>query len=335
MPDYLRNLYAYNEWANRRIVDAMLRADGTVLTRDAGAGAGSPLATLQHLIRAQQGWLAFWRGEPSVPREDQTPPLDVLVARLERSHDDLRAFIEALDEQALHRTLDDVDGDRASRWRLWHLLFHVVNHGTQHRAEIGLTLAEHGGAGPGDLDYGHFCDERESADAGSPEMIRALLSYTCVATRRLLDAMDGMSDEEMLLPRASMSRGGIGMVLLHALLAQRGWLRICRGYSADVALPGVEGGTHLHNLRDGFTRMDDALQAFASQLGDDTLRELRVIEPDQYNGWTRNRRRLWDALIHVVNHTTQHRAEAAMALTRLGRSPGDLEFDDFTTGRLQ
>ena len=38
---------------------------------------------------------------------------------------------------------------------------------------------------------------------------------------------------------------------------------------------------------------------------------------------------LWTILIHVINHGTQSRAEAGIALAGMGQSPGDLDFSLF------
>ena len=42
---------------------------------------------------------------------------------------------------------------------------------------------------------------------------------------------------------------------------------------------------------------------------------------------------LWHILWHIINHGTQHRSEAAIMLTDMGHSPGDLDFVIFMTER--
>jgi uncharacterized damage-inducible protein DinB len=38
---------------------------------------------------------------------------------------------------------------------------------------------------------------------------------------------------------------------------------------------------------------------------------------------------VWQMLVHVVNHGTQHRSEAAALLSAEGRSPGELDMINY------
>ena len=63
--------------------------------------------------------------------------------------DDIRAFIAALDDagrDVVYHTTKGIE----QRDVLWHLMLHVVNHGTEHRSQVTLCLVLH------DIDMGNL-----------------------------------------------------------------------------------------------------------------------------------------------------------------------------------
>jgi uncharacterized damage-inducible protein DinB len=334
-PDYLRNMYAYTAWADDLVLDAASRLGEEQLRAEPGGGQGGLLATLGHMIGAQIHWLEAWRGERRGPRPG--PPAGGTMAWLREragtSHQALDAFLDGLGADGAERIIElEPRGLRRTRWPLWMLMAHVALHSTQHRAEAAVELTRLGSS-PGDLDYEHFCDVRQSVSAGSVEMMRALYGYNGWGNKRILASMAGISDEELLSPRG-LSHASLGIDLMHSMLAERGWLSIWQEDAPLIELPGAASGRHLDNLSDGFARCDAAIGAFVDSLVDADLMRLRVDNADRHNPSVEAGRTipLWDMMWHVLNHSMQHRAEAAMALTALGRSPGDVDLLDYLDG---
>lgn len=58
---------------------------------------------------------------------------------------------------------------------------------------------------------------------------------------------------------------------------------------------------------------------------DDWLSELS----DGYLAFVHEGVPIWQMLVHVVDHGTQHRAEASALLTAEGRSPGELDLINY------
>lgn len=68
--DDIRNLYAYNRWANRRLLTAVARLEPQEFGRHLGGSFGSVQATLVHIMWGEWVWLRRWRGESPKRRFD-------------------------------------------------------------------------------------------------------------------------------------------------------------------------------------------------------------------------------------------------------------------------
>ena len=153
--DDLLLLYAYNRWANARVMDACRQLSPEQMTAPAQVSFGSLLGTLAHILSAESIWRLRLQ-EGISPTERITgadfPGLDALIAKWQEEEQAMRGFVEELDEAGLNRWVDyKTTSGEPQGSTVWKVLAHVVNHGTQFRAEAGAALGSLGHS-PGDLD---------------------------------------------------------------------------------------------------------------------------------------------------------------------------------------
>jgi uncharacterized damage-inducible protein DinB len=154
--------------------------------------------------------------------------------------------------------------------------------------------------------------------------IMILYDYNYWATRRILATGAQVSLEQFLAPAAH-SYGGLRGTLVHTLDTEFGWRMLCQHNTLTPDMAETEFPT-FDVLEQRWYDEEMAMRNYLASLNDDDLTGLVRYTTD--SGQKRERV-LWHCLLHVVNHGTHHRSEAAAILTEYGHSPGDLDFTVF------
>ncbi len=151
-----------------------------------------------------------------------------------------------------------------------------------------------------------------------------LYDYNYWADKRILTASAGLSQEQFQAP-VMHSHGSLRATLVHILDGEYGWRMLLQGTPYTFDLVETEFPT-LEALEQRWRDDETAMRSYLAGLSDDSLAGIVRYTTD--TGQLRERV-LWHCLLHVVNHGTQHRSEAAMILTGYGHSPGDVDFTLF------
>lgn len=159
--------------------------------------------------------------------------------------------------------------------------------------------------------------------------ILTLFDYNYWANARVLNAAAQLGQDQLIAP-ARLSHGSIRGALVHILAAEVIWRRRCQEGISPTALLDENEFPTLESLRQHWAAEEKAMRRYLDRLADTTLHQ-----PIGYatTKGTPQETILWHILAHVVNHGTQFRGEAAVALSEAGHSPGDLDFIAFIRGR--
>jgi uncharacterized damage-inducible protein DinB len=165
-PEDARTLYAYDAWANRRLLDACAALAPEQFTKDLGSSFRSVRDTMAHIMGAEWLWLERFQGRTArLPSGDQFPDLASLRTRWTEVERDLLAYVGGLSAADLERSFDywDMKGNPHTSL-LWQTLQHVANHSTYHRGQV-TTLLRQLGAKPIGTDLIGFYRERAAQAA--------------------------------------------------------------------------------------------------------------------------------------------------------------------------
>jgi uncharacterized damage-inducible protein DinB len=150
-PDWVRMMARYNAWQNDWLVRAVEGLPPAEASRPRGAFFGSILGTANHLLWADETWLARFAGSraPGGGIADSTgltPDMAAWAARRRRADAAILAWADALTECEGDLTWwSGAAGREVSRAKAT-LYTHFFNHQTHHRGQLHAMLTAAGAA---------------------------------------------------------------------------------------------------------------------------------------------------------------------------------------------
>jgi uncharacterized damage-inducible protein DinB len=137
----------------------------------------------------------------------------------------------------------------------------------------------------------------------------------------VLAALDDVDDDLWSRPNAVGERG-LGGILVHHLGASQRWrIGLASRGAEEGPEPEREELPTAGEMRERWEAEWAAVDAWLPTLTDDFVAHVFDGVP------------VWQMLVHVVNHGTQHRAEAGALLTAEGHSPGELDLINYAEER--
>jgi uncharacterized damage-inducible protein DinB len=142
MTDDFGALYAYNRWADQRLLEACRKLTPEQYASEPIPGWSSIRSSLVHIAIATEGWLRGVAGETvvTVPTESDLPTVDDVAALLDRAYHLFERLAGSLTPEMLATPRTFSGRGRTAVLPPWAVLRHVVNHSTYHRGQVAAKL---------------------------------------------------------------------------------------------------------------------------------------------------------------------------------------------------
>lgn len=153
-----------------------------------------------------------------------------------------------------------------------------------------------------------------------------LLDYTRWANERVITGLRQLPAGQLTAP---IREGWLSPleVLRHMVAAERVWLSRLQGHSPDRLL-----------TRDDLPTLDDVIAAGES-LDAETRAFIRAVDDParivtyRTTKGVEHQQAIWELLLHLINHHTEHRSQLALVLAMHGIDVGNLDLIAYLRGR--
>lgn len=151
MQDDAVALFAYDRWANAKVLDACRKLTAEQYVAEPFPGWSSVRSTLNHIAWTTELHVRTLAGDADrrIPSEDELVTVDDAARLLERAYlrfEELRPTLtpERVGSMLTLHGRDDRIGEYTFTLPRWAMLRHIVNHATYHRGQVASKLKRFG-----------------------------------------------------------------------------------------------------------------------------------------------------------------------------------------------
>lgn len=143
------------------------------------------------------------------------------------------------------------------------------------------------------------------------DAFRHFYNYHFALNRFVWDTYVMPLTEEQFTQQVSYSHGSVRNQIVHLMSTDDAWFRDLRGLD-DAVLPDLDNVDDRRVLRGYWNDLEESMRDYLKELRDDMLEQKPFPQGEDENLI------LWQVLLHVVNHGTDHRAQLLRLLNDLG-----------------
>jgi uncharacterized damage-inducible protein DinB len=144
------------------------------------------------------------------------------------------------------------------------------------------------------------------------DAFRYLYDYHFTENRRIWDNCVTPLSSEQFIQNVAYSHGSVRNQIIHLMGVDELWFSELRSIQPSEPFPATNFDDR-ENIRTKWDSIEQSMRDYLAHLRDDMLFDKPIEEPEEDKGLI-----VWQVLLHVVNHGTDHRAQLLRLVHDMG-----------------